>query len=135
MQTTGWPQATVDPRMHHIGPQETPRACEPDPTLPLPLTPYAALSPHPYLASEPECFDASSCTSCIMPQQYCFVSCMFSMLPPSMSCMFSYHGCDYTCRDMAAGCAAEVLLQLEAHIHQDVDGHQGLAGMLDVLGP
>lgn len=36
---------------------------------------------------------------------------------------------------MAGGCAAEVLLQLEAHIHQDVDGHQGLPGMLDVLGP
>ena len=26
-------------------------------------------------------------------------------------------------------------LQLEAHVHQDVDGHQGLAGVLDVFGP
>lgn len=36
---------------------------------------------------------------------------------------------------MAGGRAAEMLLQLEAHVHQDVDGHQGLAGVLDVLGP
>lgn len=36
---------------------------------------------------------------------------------------------------MAGGCAAEMLLQLEAHIHQDVNGHQRLTGVLDILGP
>lgn len=52
-----------------------------------------------------------------------------------VACSFSHDDCDDTCRDMAAGCAVEVLLQLEAHIHQDVDGHEGLPGMLDVLRP
>lgn len=35
---------------------------------------------------------------------------------------------------MAGSCAAEMLLQLQTHIHQDTDSHQGRIGMLDVLG-
>ena len=50
-------------------------------------------------------------------------------------CKLRHNKHDCTCGDMAGGCAAEVLLQLEAHEHQDVDGHKGLAGVLDVLGP
>lgn len=45
------------------------------------------------------------------------------------------HGANRTCGDVAGGQAAEMLLQLQAHVNQNVDGHQGLAGMLDVLGP